>query len=733
MPRIPRSEVRTRLPLAPSVGVNVGGAAAGAVGRAIEQGFGQLGRSVEGLGQALQRQQEKSDAVAAAKTVAETRAFWQRQLIERAEQAPEDITGFHDQVLEAFDGDVAARLETAPATAADFLEIQMAQLREDIGTKAATIESRGRVERRNRDLAAIVSLNANAVRTDETQLGDALSEALGAVAALDLPEAQNAAAVAEVRRSLTKGLVQGLNERDPERARALLEAGTFDGDLAEGDKNTLVNDNQVELRRREVERRQRAAQAQAERRALQTELRQEVRGALGIMGEGFNPGGQVLADLERRAERLQDAQALAMLQDAKALNVFRTEASQLTPPDLQGFVNREATRLAEKPAAKPSAPGVTAFELERLKLAEELLGTMNRELGKDPLSFASRVGVVRLEPLQLFDPPAEDGGAPDFPAARASIVKRISDALVVAGHYGVEPRFLTDEEAGQMASAFADNSVDGQMALLAAISQGFGTHTPDVLAEFRAEKPTIAHVGGLLTINGRPETARDALTGIKALEAGNAVLPPATEIAEWGDDVLGTAFGSVPATRSAVLDTAKAIYHTRAVRRGQAAPEDVDEALFKRALQEAAGAVFTPRDVQFGGIATWRGNEVVVPPEIAADDFADVIRRLEDQDLELASDGGGAPRHEDGTPFTAEELHDDAYLVSIGHGRYLVSMTDPVDGPPAWVMGTGPNSHYVLDLTRIARQIAAGTRGITLPLPPEEPPEEPAAEPPAEP
>ncbi|MEO5375245.1 MAG: tetratricopeptide repeat protein, partial [Alphaproteobacteria bacterium] len=56
----------------------------------------------------------------------------------------------------------------------------------------------------------------------------------------------------QARHAITTAALEGLNEQDPERARQLLEAGAFDGHLSPEAKNHLVNNNFVELRRREA-------------------------------------------------------------------------------------------------------------------------------------------------------------------------------------------------------------------------------------------------------------------------------------------------------------------------------------------------------------------------------------------------------------------------------------------------------------------------------------------------
>lgn len=81
-----------------------------------------------------------------------------------------------------------------------------------------------------------------------------------------------------------------------------------------------------------------------------------------------------------------------------------------------------------------------------------------------------------------------------------------------------------------------------------------------------------------------------------------------------------------------------------------------------------------------------------------------VLGALTEVDLVRASVGGGMPMRPNGKPFTSDAIKE-VYLVTVADGRYWVSMTNPTDSPPMWVMGAGPGGIYELDLGAIAEDV----------------------------
>lgn len=655
MARVPTDPGRNTLPSVPSVRIPVADG--------IAQGLGAIGGALTEIGvDALRR----SAAAEAQKALAEVRDDWSQRQLELEEAAPLGAEGHANTVEKTFDEDAAARIEAAHPLARDWLSVRVADERSRILDRANRFETGQRLEKRKQDTLDAIELNANAVRSDPARFDDALTSAREAIENSGLTEASRAALSENAEMRVTAALVQSLNETDPLQAKALLEGGELDAFLTPEAKHALTNDNQVELRRRD-----------AAAKALVVQAKAEIREVVDLLEAGFDPGRdrlQRLAGVARADEGLADD-----LGDAVELYEFQRVARELTPSDLQGWINKERGRLNAK-------SGVKQVEAARITMAENLLSTMNTGIRTDPLSWAARAGTHQVAPLTLVGEEAD-----------ASIGQRKQDAFAVAAYYGIQPRYLTDEEAQQLSEVAEGKDLDTKLALVVAVSNGFGPATaPQVFREIAAKgAPTLAHAGGL-ALTGDAAAARDGLAGLQLLADKSGAPPPAGTPAYDFEALAGTAFALQPSTGGRVREFARGIYAARAARRGLAA-DVLDKDLWERSVQEAAGAVYLENGARMGGIVDFNGRRVVVPRDIAADQFTDVVNMLSDEDLAGAA-------HGDGTPLTAADLHDgffsnpDVWLVSAGHGRYRVAVTDPALGDPEWIGVEGGTVPYVLDL-----------------------------------
>lgn len=400
-----------------------------------------------------------------------------------------------------------------------------------------------------------------------------------------------------------------------------------------------------------------------------------------VISAGFDAGARRLEAVKGAIDAAGDPQLSQRFNDIQKTAALQEQLRVQTPADLQNFVNAEQTRLNKK-------RGVSAAEVERLGMAEKLLTTMKTEVARDPISWGNRVGLFEIEPLQIIGD-----------QAATSMRARVGVALAAAGHYGVPPRFTTDEEAEQLKIAFETADPDGQLALAVTIREGFGSHAPRVFKDIAKDAPVVAHAAGLTALGaGHLSAGRDILAGHAAIKEGNDVLPPPSDRADWTDDAIGGSLGELPKVRAAVLDSAKAIYTTRALRRG-ITKDTPDEDLWTQALHEATGGTIGTDGERMGGIGEYRGVQVIVPPTMKTHEFERRVQRLVEVDNSLRrfSVGGGPPIDTQGRELLPKDL-DDVWLVSVGNGQYQLSSTDPRAGPASFFQGTGPQGFYVLDL-----------------------------------
>lgn len=627
----------------------------------IGEGLGRAGAAVQRIGEEAALRDAALDAE---RELAQSSEDWTRELLAMQEAAPLGADGFEQQVLDAFDEDAAARIERVPEVSRRWLEGQLNRERQQIQNKALVFEATSRLEKRKRDLSDTINLNANAVRTDGTKYEDALAAVRRAIDNAEIRSDLKADVLREAENGIAAAFIRGLNEKDPKTARQLLENGSLDEILTAETKNILVNDNEVELRRLD-----------AERSAAITAARFEIRDTIDLLKKGFNPGAERLIQMESVARA--DPALADDLAQAQQLFNFQRVARTWTPADLQNWINREAAALSGKKGVKP-------IEAARLEMGESLLASMAETLRADPLTWAARVGVREIAPLNLTDADAA-----------MSIARRKADAQEVAGYYGVKPRYFTDDEAAQLSSLVDGLNVDGKMQLALVLSEGFGDASRDVFAEFAGGgASTFAHAGGLVAVGALP-AARDTFAGMAARTDGMKG-PPAAERQMRENEIAG-AFAHDPGTALAHADAAEAIYIARAARRGLGeGAEAYDDDLWNRAQQEAAGAVFA-EGRQFGGITDYNDWPVVVPRNIEIDDFGDTIGKIRDQDLTGA-------QHTGGQAVTAAEI-EAGWLVTVGHGLYRIALTDPLLGDPVYVPDEGGTEPYILDLLSLLPEL----------------------------
>lgn len=430
-------------------------------------------------------------------------------------------------------------------------------------------------------------------------------------------------------------------------------------------------------------------------------LKREAGEAVKLLEEGFSVPGRQLDNLARRAGELGDADVLQDIADAHEISGLHIGLRAETPRVVQSVINAMRGRIAD--AGNQASP----LQVRKLRAAERLLATMNTELARDPLSFAARVGVAQVPPIQLEGEPA---------AIIESMKARLAVAKGVSDKYRIPPRLLTAEEEAEFKQFIEASDVDGRLTLIGRLQEGFGDEVFRVLERIAPDAPLFTHAAGLSVIGkAQKVTAKDILTGQAALAQGNAVLPSRPELDDVVQKVMGGALSDAARTadtRANLIAAAEAIYAVGIIRRGKGATKALDKDLFKQSLHRAAGASFNADGDRVGGFGVWNGgfiddaeHKIVLPPGIDEDTFDDVMDKLTDADLERASVGGGAPRDKDGRPFTADDLRSDGRLIDFAEGQYLIDTSE--DGSEL-VKGTErTDGLYVLDLTLLLPELLA--------------------------
>lgn len=430
------------------------------------------------LAAAARKQDERNAAVEGARLYAEAGLDWAGRLQKAQDEAPLGADGFTPNLLKSFDDDVTARLAGAPELARPFLATKFAALREHMGEKALTFEAHARLDQQTRGLTDVIGLGANGVRTDFDRWGDALGTAEGAIAASNLSAAAKQKTADHARHTIVNAAFQGLNERDPDHARQLLDGGAFDTYVTPEAKDRLVNDNIVELHRREALAEQQRRLAEADRRAAVADMREESRFAMQALHDGVGYAG--LSELVKRADAL-DPKTAASLRMAHADLGWSVGVRKMAPAEIVREI--QSTRAAAEAADNPALAATLAH---RLRTGEMALKQVTEALARDPLGWAEAQGVAPATPLD---------GKPE------SLNARLRAIAATRERYGADVPLLKPAEADGLVRQVTTAKPEAMADMMQGVAADFGEHWPSVYRQLAKHHDLPAEYGVLATVD----------------------------------------------------------------------------------------------------------------------------------------------------------------------------------------------------------------------------------------
>lgn len=448
------------VPVSSAVGaVRLDPAALGNQAGAMRQASQQLNVLAADMLENGRQQEERRARLQAADLVAGMRGDWTSRMAQAQADPPADPTGFAADLLGRYDEDAKARIEAAPEAVRPLLSERSAQLRAELQTRAIGFEAVRQTEAQRETIQRVVNSHANTLRTDDMQMVGIRAEVRDAVMASNLRDKDGA--LREADRQLAISMMQGLNERNPERAAKLLADGTYDEVLRPADKNALVNDAQANLRRAENERK--AAEAERRRQwehglvvrraALSTALKDDdvrladgfapqirdadIRSAFADMPEEGERRIQHRALLSETAEVRKNLRSANKEEEAAILERFKPKANE---PDYAARRQRYDLLLADQrdkaaALAKDPAGYVAALSPELAasrKAAFSEPGKMAGYLAAS-LEMQDRLGVPksRQSPLSSADASylVERFAAADTPQAKLDVLLPVTAGL----------------------------------------------------------------------------------------------------------------------------------------------------------------------------------------------------------------------------------------------------------------------------------------------------------------
>jgi hypothetical protein len=368
---------------------------------------------------------------------------------------------------------------------------------------------------------------------------------------------------------------------------------------------------------------------ETERAGRQRDLARELDNLIDQAGDAaeagvpFEIGFDALAQAALTQVGGDDGAALARrAMEGEALARFRAAFIGLSPAEMEDEIEAERGRLGD---------GASAFDVQRLTLAERVLAEARVQSQRDPLAWAAQSGRARLAPLDASSPEALGNG----------LASRAGQAEAVAAQFGAPVRYFTRAEAAQLTAALDQPDAD-RLSVAGAVIEALGPQRgAQALGELADGDWELGHIGGLASV-GAERAARDLNEGVRlrreaSAQGGRApsYLPPVVQRERVQGDQMGDLLRTLPGEAQRFIQAADAIYEARARRNGWG-NDAINAEGYRRSLNEAAGALYED-GVKYGGFARVNGATAIAPNWLRADRFDDAARLI------LSGEAGETP------------------------------------------------------------------------------------------
>jgi hypothetical protein len=368
-----------------------------------------------------------------------------------------------------------------------------------------------------------------------------------------------------------------------------------------------------------------------------------------------------------------------------AINSFRG----LSPAQVQANVDNMEAEYVKQVQTQPNSSDTDA-KAAALDASQKWLKSYQGEIAKNAFGRAVKDGV--LPGVKALDPNSQ--------TIVGDMRQRAADAEKVANFYGLgEPQYLQPQEKAQFRQ-IARNGGQPMINLASSVVAGMGSQAGSVFKEIGADAPAFAGMGRLALQGGDPGAIDDIAQVTAALhdKSIKSDVPRFNEsiLGQGRQDPLGNASQALgDIYTSQTREMANLLMSAKAYRDGRDPKADksfVDNTFIDTAYQKALGATQDKDGNWYGGVIDrggyWAGNQqkVLVPPDVRANKFDDVINKITDRDL---SQLPNPPRGN----FKAVDLKE-AWLRAVPdqqdglfHGDYAVYLHDPNGENPKPVFG----------------------------------------------
>lgn len=334
-----------------------------------------------------------------------------------------------------------------------------------------------------------------------------------------------------------------------------------------------------------------------------------------------DPSDDTVFQIGVEVQKTGDAELISEYNEAVALRTQMGAFRKMPPDMLQQEINDMRAAGIDDP-----------IEAKMVTSAEKLLSSMRTEVAKDPLSYGVTAGIIKATPIDY----SMEGMA-------ASLEQRINDARKVANHYGVAPKFLTDEEAEKVSTMITEMQTPAEKAQLAVTLNNM----PPQLWEQLAEKGN--EVFAIVSAVGDPTLGRQIFEGEALIANKLVVMPTTAQAAAVVEDELGGVY--VGDDLTAVIKAAKAHYAATTSDRDIYGIDD-----FRKSLAAVTG-----------GIGESNGMKYQLPRGVDAEVFGNFIDRFPASMVDKYGGVAGDLSSEE-----AAQRIQEAQFQSIGNNRWVV-------------------------------------------------------------
>jgi len=429
-----------------------------------------------------------------------------------------------------------------------------------------------------------------------------------------------------------------------------------------------------------------------------------------MASEGILPNMTTLDDYEKTGEALNKPDIVLKAQRIKAKVALVQSLNLMTPLQIENFLTDTRSQIAA------NKDGTSTVLFDQLQTIEAYSAKLKTDLKKDPILAVSKRGTFDIDTIDFNE--FASNPQENFETFKSLMVKRKSQAESIGSIYGIESKFLSENEATQITAALSKMENPTQIKFMSQILvEGFGSAAPDVFAELQEKDQFLAHIGGLSIVSeGMPNKAIDlAIEGyllnknknidIKVKDADNRLT-----IGKYKN-----VFPENKTTFDSIVGTANNIYAAMYFNSPKYKTGTFDKKLYDKAMNMSLGA-----NGKYGGVGEYNNNTVHVPMWLENDQFNDFVDWLKENPAMLAKasgstvDGkfmpGDAVGKDGGGNIRNIQIFEggDPYLISVGYGKFKVAMQDhpskPNSDPKFAIDGNFANegnNFYIIDFNKV--------------------------------